>query len=289
MRHSVPLFIGFLAAAVLPAQVQAQAKRAHAETPQKPVSEPSGPVAAAHIDYQLYSHGLRIGRVEAGLQMQAARYRIEVAFRTFGLIGFLFRGHQLDTAEGRIGGALPEPQRFFGEGFWRGTPRRILIDYIDRQPVVRDIAPPNDGEREPVPPSLQTNTMDTLSAMVLLINRVASTGRCDAGVDTFDGRRAVRFNARTTGETELEPTGRSTFQGRALRCDFEGKLLAGYRLEDSASERGKSRHGAAWFAQVVPGAPLLPVRIEFETPLFGDATMYLVSAGPGGTRDPPEE
>ena len=295
MRAGVFLLIGCVAAAAMPAGAQSrrvEAARKMAEAvppPDGPAMPDATPDAAAHLDYQLYTHGLRIGRIEAALQLQAAKYHVEVAFRTFGLVGWLFRGHQLDIADGRIRERLPEPLRFSGEGFWRGTNRRILMEYIGRQPVVRDLEPPNDVEREPVPVSLQANTLDTLSAMVLLIRRVADTGRCEAAVDTYDGRRAVQFSARTTGETELEPSGRSSFRGRALRCDFDGKLQAGYRLEDSPEERAKSRHGAAWFAPVVPGAPLLPVRIEFETAMFGDVLMYLIAAGPGAARDPPAD
>lgn len=241
------------------------------------------------MDYQLYMHGLRIGRLEAGLELRESSYRMEVAFRTFGLVGWLFRGHQLDIAEGRLGRLLPEPQRYSAVGFWRGNPRRIQIDYAAGQPVLRDLEPPTENEQEAVPPALQTNTVDTLSAMVQLIRHVAETGRCDTAVRIFDGRRAVQLNARTGGEEELEATQRSSFHGKALRCDFDRKLLAGFRLDDSAAERGRSRHGTAWFASVVPGAPLLPVRIGLETTWFGDVTMYLIGSGPGSARDAEQE
>ncbi len=287
MRCRQILFIASFAAAALPAW--GQARRAPHEPPRDAVSAPTAPGlmagTGAHTDYQLYVHGLRIGRIEAGLELQAAKYRIEVAFRTFGLAGWLFRGQQLDIAEGRLGGQFPEPLRYSGQGFWRGNPRRILIDYIGGQPIVRDLEPPNDTEREPVPTELQANSVDSLSAMVLLIRRITDTGRCDAAVETFDGRRAVQFTAHTVGETDLEPTTRSSFQGRALRCDFDGKLLAGYRLVDPPEDRGKARHGSAWFASIVPGAPKLPVRVKFETSFFGDVTAYLIGAGPGAARD----
>ena len=249
-----------------------------------PAAEPG-----AHMDYQVYMHGLRIARISAGLELRADTYRIEVAYRTVGLIGWLFRGQQLDIAEGRFGGALPEPSRFHGVGLWRGVPRHVLIEYAEHQPVVRDLDPPNEGEREPVPAALQANTMDPLSAMVFLIRHVVDTGRCDGMVNTFDGRRAVRLTAHTVGETELMPNSRSSFRGRALRCDFEGRLLAGYRLDSPAEDRGKLRHGTAWLAAVVPNAPLLPVRIDLEATSFGDASVYLIAAGPGATRDPEDE
>ncbi len=302
MHRAGWLFLGFLAVTALSVRAETRPHRtmpqANAQTPER-TPEPSPGQgrtaheaeidAQAHIDYQLYVHGLRIGRLEAGLDLHPGQYHIEVAFRTFGLVGWLFRGHQLDTAEGRIVQSRPEPLRFSGLGFWHNAPRRVVIDYVGGQPVVRELEPPNEDERESVPPALQANTIDTLSAMVLLIRHIAETGRCDTDVDTFDGRRNVQFTAHTTGEEALEATRRSTFQGSALRCDFDGKLLAGFRLEDLADERIKSRHGTAWFAPVVPGGPLLPVRIQFETTWFGDATMYLIGAGAGAARSPENE
>jgi hypothetical protein len=266
MRGTFPLLIGLCLITTLPVLAQSRQPRPAARTAPPAEPKPSDPEppantlsTAAHIDYQLYVHGLRIGRLESALNIHDGRYHIEVAFRTFGLVGMLFQGHQLSVADGRLGRQEPEPARFVGDGFWRGESRQTLIDYVGGQPVV------------------------------LLIDQVAKTGRCDSKVRTFDGRRVVDFNARTVGQEPVEATRRSTFNGPALRCDFEGKVLAGFRRDDSAKDRAKPKHGTAWFASVLPGAPLLPVRIQFETTWFGDATMYLTGSGPGATRDPAAE
>jgi hypothetical protein len=296
MRGTFPLLIGLCLITTLPVLAQSRQPRpaARMAPPAEPKPSDAEPPAntlstAAHIDYQLYVHGLRIGRLESALNIHDGKYHIEVAFRTFGLVGMLFQGHQLSVADGRLGRQEPEPARFVGDGFWRGESRQTLIDYVGGQPVVRTLEPPNDDERETIPPALQANTIDTLSSMVLLIDQVAKTGRCDSTVRTFDGRRVVDFNARTVGQEPVEATRRSTFNGPALRCDFEGKVLAGFRRDDSAKDRAKPKHGTAWFASVLPGAPLLPVRIQFETTWFGDATMYLTGSGPGAIRDPAAE
>jgi hypothetical protein len=63
-----------------------------------------------------------------------------------------------------------------------------------------------------------------------------------------------------------------------LRCDFEGKQLAGFRRDADQNELGKPNDGSAWFATVTPGGPPIPVRVSFTTPQFGDTTMYLTGA-----------
>jgi hypothetical protein len=246
-----------------------------------PMAARAQPVTQLHAGYDVYAGGLGVAALEAGFGLGPRNYEMQMAYHTTGLAGVLFRGHQLSTVRGLWQGDRPEPLRFSGDGVWRGQPRRTLIDYDRGQPVIRSLVPPNDTEREPVPQQLQANTVDALSALAMLMRNVQGTGRCEAAVNTFDGRRLAQVAARTVGEELLEPTSRSIFSGRALRCDFDGRQLAGFLREADRDELRRPQRGSAWLARVVPGAPPLPVRISFETRWFGLATLYLAKAGPG--------
>jgi hypothetical protein len=157
------------------------------------------------------------------------------------------------------------PQEFAGEGVWRGHERRTLIGYDHGLPQVRDLQPPQETEREPVPSELQLHTMDTLSAVAQLMRRVEHDHACETEVHTYDGRRVLDIVARTGGPERLDPTGRSTFSGPTLRCDFEGREVAGFLVGQDDPEHRSPLHGSAWLAAVLPNAPPLPVRIEFQT------------------------
>ena len=245
------------------------------------------PVPEQHAGYDVYAVGVPVAVLNTGFALGPSDYRIDLAFRTTGLVGWLYRGHQRSDVEGSWQGDRPAPRRFSGEGVWGGRARQILIDYAAGRPLVRSLVPPNDAEREPVPPALQVDSVDTLSAIALLMRRVARTGRCEAEATTFDGRRAVDVAARTVGEEVLAPNARSIFTGRALRCDFEGRLLAGFLRDGDQAESRRPRHGSAWLARIEPGAPPIPVRIDFETRWFGPATMYLTEAGTGPDHSSP--
>ena len=153
--------------------------------------------------------------------------------------------------------------------------RLTLIDYRDGQPTVRQLVPPTETEREPVQPGQQTDTIDTLSAMAELIHTIQRTGRCDGRVTTFDGRRLSVLEARTSGPQSLDPTRRSSFAGMTLRCDFVGRQLAGFMLDEDRTTLQRPQTGTAWFAATAPDGPVVPVRIAFRTRWFGDATMYV--------------
>jgi hypothetical protein len=218
-------------------------------------------VSLLHAGYGMYARGLEVAKLKAGFGFGPWNYHMQLIYHTTGLVGWLFRGHQLTTVQGAWQGDRPAPLRFWGNGVWRREARQTLIDYNHGQPVIHSLVPPNDAEREPVPAELQANTVDTLSALALLIRKVQDSGRCEAEARTFDGRRLAVISARTVGDETLESTSRWIFSGRALRCDFEGRQLAGFIR--GIDELQRPQHGSAWLAQVVPGSLRVPVQISF--------------------------
>ena len=239
-----------------------------------------GPVSL-HASYDTYAAGVRVGEVETGFSFGPWTYQMNLGYHTTGMIGFFFRGHQFDLVNGVWHGKQAEPSRFVEEGVWRGEERRAEVDYQQCKPVVRQLVPPNAAEREDVPEAVRADSVDTLSAIAELIHAVEQTGRCEMKVRTYDGRRAVEIEARTVGDEVLAPTSRSSFAGKALRCDFSGRMLAGFKFSENRERDSKPMHGCAWLAPVAAGGPLVPVRLVFETRWLGDATMYLTATGPG--------
>lgn len=238
----------------------------------------SAQVAQVQLAYDTYAAGVEVMQMHVFLGLGPWNYRIELDYHTTGLVGLFYRGHQVNTVRGQWQDDQAAPQEFFGEGVWRGRPRRTLIAYDRGVPQIRELQPPQETEREPVPPELQRHTMDTLSALAQLMRRVQHTGTCDTALRTYDGRRVLDVAAHTGGPERLDPTGRSIFSGPTLRCDFEGRELAGFLTGENDEEHRRPLRGSAWLAPTLPGAPQLPVRIAFQTRWFGWATMYLTSA-----------
>jgi hypothetical protein len=238
-------------------------------------------LGAMHASYETYAAGIHVAEVETGFRFGPWSYQMTLGYHTTGLVGFLFRGNQFDQVDGAWHGRQAVPSVFVGRGQWRGVDRLADIDYRQGRPIIRALVPPNVSEREPVPESLQLNSIDTLSALAELINIVAETGHCETTVRTYDGRRAVEIEAHTVGEEMLEANSRSSFSGKTLRCDFSGRMLAGFKFGDNRERDSKPMHGSAWLAPVVAGGSPLPVRMAFETRWFGDAIMYLTGVGPG--------
>ena len=152
----------------------------------------------------------------------------------------------------------------------RGQERVTQIDWQNGRPVISQLVPPVEAERDPVPAEEQAHTVDTLSAMASLLHQVASSGRCEGALNTFDGRRLSAITAHTVGEEVLPKTDRSVFEGPALRCDFEGRQTGGF-----VHVLRRPQRGSAWFASLAPGAAPVPVRIVFANRVLGATTVYL--------------
>jgi hypothetical protein len=188
---------------------------------------------------------VHVAEVDTGFSFGTWNYQMTLGYHATGLMGFFFRGHQLDHVNGSWHGRRVAPSAFVGQGEWRGLGRPAEIDYQQGKPVIRQLVPPNADEREAVPESLRDHTIDALSALAELIHVVAETGRCETTVRTYDGRRAVEIEAHTVGEEMPETKNRSSFTGKALRCDFSGRMLAGFEFGDDRERDSRPMHGSA--------------------------------------------
>ena len=227
------------------------------------------------LTYAAYFSGVNVADMQANFALSPQTYRVQLSFQVVGAAAALFRSHGISTADGRFQGDRAVPHQLVSTGQTNGKPREMEIQWSGDQPTVVKMQPPIEPEREPVPPAEQARTIDSLSAMAVLLHRVWTTGRCESDVRTFDGRWMSAIAVKTVGEEALEQTSRSTFNGTALRCEIEGHQLAGFWRDKDEAAMHKPHHATVWFARAAPGQPLVPVRIAIETRGFGEATMYL--------------
>ena len=238
------------------------------------------PVGSYSVEYTGYSHGFTVLKLAGTISLAQDRYAAHVTFHTAGMAAWMARVDNDSQVQGVFQGGQAAPSLFEGTGNLRGTRRATRIAYQDGNPVIQVLSPPVEHERSVVPPAQTQHTIDTLSAVAMLIHAVAQTGACEGSVTTFDGRRLATQTVHTTGQEVLPHTGRSMFQGQALRCDFDGRQLGGFVNDENEDTLRKPRHGTAWLAAVLPGAPPVPVRVVFDNKLLGQVTLYLTSAKP---------
>ncbi len=248
----------------------------------------SSAARAETLHYTAYAAGLPAVAVTMTLDTTADGYRIGFATQTLGIVDVM-AGAQLRSEAAGVwapdgSGRDALPAHYEAHGRFDGVDRDTVIDYPAGDPVIRTLLPATDDPREPVSPEAQARSEDGISAIAGLLHHVERTGQCDGSARTFDGRRLSQTNVRSAGFEEVLPTPRSIFSGPALRCDFEGRLLAGFKLSENRARAARPVHGSIWLARV-DGA-LVPVRLTFQTRLFGDAVAYLSRPDLDRTNEP---
>jgi hypothetical protein len=235
---------------------------------------------AAQLSYTTYVVAVPVVDAVLNVDLTAATYRTTLRFHTIGIANVFANSMVDDHVTGRLEGDQPAPGEYSSQVRLRGEDRFVGMIWRDGMPTVTALTPGSDEEREDVPAASRAHTVDPLSALTRLLRLVDQSGRCDSSSQTYNGRRLQSFVARTIGEEDIAPSNRSSFYGRALRCDFTERTIAGFRLDSRREAEAREHHGTIWLSRVLSGGPRLPVRASFETPWFGDATIYLTSATP---------
>ena len=135
--------------------------------------------------------------------------------------------------------------------------------------------PSLEENRSRVDQSAQANTVDVLSAVAALIRQVTAIGGCQSAYHTFDGVRLAGVSARSIGEERLAPNDRTSFSGRALRCELTRKMIGGFLPNEDNEASRRPKKASVWFARLAPGQPFLPVRVTFIGQGSPDGDLYL--------------
>jgi len=241
---------------------------------------PTSPAHAVQLTYKLFVLGVPVAEAQMMVELNQTSYRMALNYKTTGLGSLMSGDHLEESTRGVLGADGPLPNEYFSTIHLHGQDRRMSLAYHGGTPTIVAIDPPNESERENVPPAARAHTVDSLSATVAMINFAARTGKCDLSLRTYDGRRLEAFSAHTSGEEDVPTSVHSDFAGRSLRCDYLAQPLAGFRIDTGRAEDAKVRQGTLWLAPLVPGLPRLPMRGEIDTRFLGRATMYLTLVKP---------
>ena len=231
--------------------------------------------ADVRYDYALYLLGLPTADIRTHLAYTPAGYTLDVTTQTTGVAEIFISGNQLAQVHGRwTPDGLALPLHYDTHGTWNGDPHSIAMDFAGGVPTVTERVPAEKKDHMAIPPALMHDAIDTLSGFATMVRQIVQSGRCDQHAHTFDGLHILDVTAHTVGPEQIAKNDRSAWSGTALRCDFEGKMIAGFTVGEEAKQR-HTLHATAWLAKLTPDGPPMPVRAKFETRYFGDATVYL--------------
>lgn len=222
-----------------------------------------------NLDYQIYFGGLNVIKVGIELGLGPDAYDVEARTETVGLTGYLAPWRSTAKTQGEIDGGRVEPLRHRVDAEFRGKSRTIAIDFVDGEVTSLFLDPPaRKDPRDEIPPERRRGAMDPASALLTLVRVMGEGKGCAGRFPVFDGRRRYDVVVVERGRETLAPNNYSAFQGEATRCDFHVEPL----VVDAPDHKRRFRSGRAWFAEIFPGRPVVPVRLEVD----GDYVQTLV-------------
>ncbi len=221
------------------------------------------------LDYQIYFGGLNIMKVGVELGLSPDAYDVAARTETIGLTGYLAPWRSHITTRGEIDGGKVEPVRHRVDAQSRGKQRNIAIDFTDGEITGLVLNPPAAKDpRDEIPAALRRGALDPASALFALVRVMGEGQGCAGRMPVFDGRRRYDVVIVDKGSDTLRAHDYSAYHGAAIRCDFHVEPI----VVENAEHKRRFRSGRAWFAEVFPGRPWVPVRLEVD----GDYAQTLV-------------
>jgi uncharacterized protein DUF3108 len=195
------------------------------------------------------------------IEESGERYTITTDYATKGLASVFVDLTTHAEVRGRLTSGSAQPERFRNDSRRNGTERHSRVDYRPDGAVDAASTTPSS---EPLPVAVTRDTVDNLTAYLRLEHQLARTGSCALTARVFDGRHAYDLVFTDAGRKMLSPAGGQRFSGNAIACRMTRRYPAG--IADLEKDEG-AQQGTIWYARLLPGDLLVPVRMEMDTQL----------------------
>lgn len=198
------------------------------------------------------------------------RYTLTMDLDTRGLASVFVNLTSHSQVYGQFGKAAARPQAYHSDVLRNGVERHYEVDYLGDGTVINATVPPPSGRPFLVGAEKIRGTVDQMTAYFIVERQLARGGSCTMVIPVFDGSGLYNLHFTDVGSETLSADGRQTFAGPSEGCEIvrEDLVVNPNRNEDTY-QRGK-----IWYARVISGDRMLPVRMEYDT-AFGIVHGYL--------------
>ena len=219
--------------------------------------------------------GINILTLHSRTEESGGRYAITVDYATKGMANVLDSVSSHSEVHGRLVPGSAQPDWFRNDTRHAGVDRHSRVDYHPNGTIDSGVIPPLSP---PIPLAAMAGTVDNLTAYLRLQRQLARTGSCALSARVFDGRHAYDLIFTDAGREALTPSGGQKFSGSTIACRMRRQYLPGVVQPDK--DEG-ARAGTIWYARLVPGDLMVPVRMQLDTQ-FGTVDAYLAELHGGG-------
>lgn len=229
--------------------------------------------AADWVDarYEIFGFaGLHVLTDRTAVEEAADRYAIVTDLQSRGVARLFVDLTSHSEVHGRIANGAPHPADYRAEIRRNGADRHYGLDYRGDGAVVDVSGPPPSGRPLLVAEPQIRDTVDQLTAFLMVERQLAQRGACALTVRVFDGSGLYDLRFTDVKRETLSADGYQNFAGPTQVCGVKREnLVVGPDHDDETYQRGR-----IWYARLISGDRLVPVRLEFDT-TYGVVKAYL--------------
>ncbi len=231
--------------------------------------------------------------------LHAVRADMEVDYRDKGFYSIIFNAE----TRGVLGSIVPWKGSFLSKG-WVLDNDKVLapklhesVSYWHDEEEIKSYNYEKNGEfknivtlykhkkpRTRIPDEeLTKDTIDALTATMVIMRYVADGKKCEGFFEIFDGKRRYKLVFTHKGFVNLKKSRYNAYEGQAAECIVEVQPLAGLwhkkprgwlSIQEQGRERGMMP--TVWFAQVRENAVAVPVKVRVKT-AYGTLFMHMTA------------
>jgi hypothetical protein len=214
--------------------------------------------------------GLHVLTNRTSVEETANRYAIATDLDTRGLASVFVDLMSHSEAHGGVSGETLRPDAYRAEVRRNGVERQYRLDYQGDGTVINASTRSSAEHLLLVAAEQVRGTVDQLTAYFLLERQLARRGTCALVVPVFDGSGLYDLRFTDTKRETLTANGDQNFAGPTHVCEVvREEIVANPNKNEDTYRRGK-----VWYARLMAGDRMIPVRMEFET-VFGGVKGYL--------------
>jgi hypothetical protein len=210
--------------------------------------------------------GMHVATDRTTIEETGSTYAIAGDLKTSGLAGMFQEFQSHATTRGRLAGTGAQPETYAADIRRDSGERHDKVDF--RAVATASGSSTVEGKGGAAAPP--RDTVDPLTAYFLVERRLGIGGDCAMNVSVFDGRHRYNLQFTDAGDQKLSASGGQHYSGDTKACKMKRENVAGYptdRLE-------MPQRGTIWYARLMPGDLLLPVKLEMVTDI-GSVTGHL--------------
>jgi len=236
----------------------------------------SGSIKAAEADrvdarFEIFGFaGLHVLTNRTTVDETAHRYTISMDLDTRGLASVFVDLTSHSEVHGRLGRDASYPDAYRADVRRNGADRHCGLDYRRDGAVINASAPPSLERPLLVAVEQTRGTVDQLTAYFILERQLADRGTCALVVPVFDGSALYNLHFADVEREMLSADEYQNFAGPTQICEVAREDIQANRNHNEDTYR----RGKIWYARVMAGDRMVPVRMEFDT-AFGGVKGYL--------------